>query len=221
MTLGKIITIEGIDGCGKNTQTKLLVQRLCASNNYCIKNDFPRYNRPTGKKIRDYLDGNLGKNLGFEEICRLFAEDRADAQYYDIDFWINFHQTHVINNRYFEANLAYQGAKDFHKRKDIWNFLYKLEIEELGIRPSDFVYVLDIPIECSADAMQKQGRNLDINERDPDYQKKVRECYIELAQIYKDNWKVINCLRDDGKRKSEQELSDELFRIVLADIRKI
>ncbi len=221
MPQGKIITIEGIDECGKKTQSKLLAQRLCASSNYCVKNDFPRYHMPTGKKIREYLNGGLGKCLSFEEACRLFAQDRADAQYYDIGWWINYHQTHVINNRYFESNLAYQGAKNFDKRKEIWDFLYKLEIEELKIRPSDFVYVLDIPAQYSAEAMKKQGRSLDINEKDQDYQKKVRECYLELAEIHKSHWKVIYCLGDDGKRKTEQELSDELFRIVLEDIRKI
>jgi len=51
MTLGKIITIEGTDGSGKETQSKLLVDKLNSLGFKTEMMSFPRYETPMGRII--------------------------------------------------------------------------------------------------------------------------------------------------------------------------
>ena len=48
---GKLIVIEGTDCSGKETQAKLLVNKLKELNIPAQKLSFPNYNTPTGKII--------------------------------------------------------------------------------------------------------------------------------------------------------------------------
>ena len=47
----KIIVIEGTDCSGKETQTKLLIEKLKNEGIKCVYFSFPNYNSPTGKII--------------------------------------------------------------------------------------------------------------------------------------------------------------------------
>ena len=47
--MGKIIVIEGIDGSGKETQSKMLVDYLNNHGYKAIEFSFPMYETPTGK----------------------------------------------------------------------------------------------------------------------------------------------------------------------------
>lgn len=214
MSQGKIITIEGIDGCGKNTQSKELVKNLRVAGYGCHLINFPRYHTKTGKVIKQHQDNKTLKNLSLEEITELYAKDRFEAQE-EMLFWIGYHNTIVVNDRYTESNMAYQGARFFDIRKKVWNYICRTELEELGIRPSDIVILLDIPAEYSARAMMDQGRVLDANEESLDYQEKVRTCYLELAQINSESWIVFDCLSNDGKTRNPIDvLSKEIFEEV-------
>ncbi len=214
MTLGKIITIEGIDGCGKETQSKELIKNLRTAGYGCTLFNFPRYHTPTGNLIKQIQDNKTLKNLSLEQITGLYAQDRFEAQE-EMLFWISYHNTIVVNDRYIESNMAYQGARFFEKRKEVWQYICEVELEKLGNRPSDIVVLLDIPAEQSLLAMQKQGRKLDANEEDLDYQEKVRACYLELAQINSSYWIVFDCLDKDVKtRKPVDYLSKEIFEEV-------
>ena len=65
---GKIIVIEGTDCSGKETQSKLLEERLNEKGMKCVKFNFPMYNTPTGKIVG-------GSYLGRKEIGEsLFRE---------------------------------------------------------------------------------------------------------------------------------------------------
>ena len=208
MSQGKIITIEGLDGCGKKTQSKELAKNLRINCYGCYLISFPRYHTPTGKVIKDHQDNKTLDKLSLEKITGLYAKDRFEAQK-DILFWVNYHDTIVVNDRYIESNMAYQGARLFDIRKKVWEYIYGIEIKKLGNRPSDIVILLDMPAEYSARAMKDQERVLDVNECNLDYQKKVRTCYLELSKIY--NWNVINCLREDKSRKTDQDISKEIY----------
>ena len=48
---GKIIVVEGTDCSGKETQSKLLEERLNSIGKKCVRFDFPNYESPTGKII--------------------------------------------------------------------------------------------------------------------------------------------------------------------------
>lgn len=52
-TMGKLVIIDGIDGCGKDTQADLLVDRM----DY-VKMRLPDYSKPSGKVLRGLVDSN-------------------------------------------------------------------------------------------------------------------------------------------------------------------
>ena len=73
---GKIIVIEGTDCSGKETQSKLLENKLIEIGLKCIRFEFPNYDSPTGKIVG-------GAYLGKEEISKsLFAEGAPNVDPY-------------------------------------------------------------------------------------------------------------------------------------------
>ena len=60
--MGKLIVIEGLDGSGKKTQSKILSQNL--NNNFygskCIS--FPDYNQDSSALVKMYLNSEFGSN---------------------------------------------------------------------------------------------------------------------------------------------------------------
>ena len=48
---GKIIVVEGTDCSGKETQSKMLEERLNKEGKKCIRFSFPMYDTPTGRIV--------------------------------------------------------------------------------------------------------------------------------------------------------------------------
>ncbi len=57
---GKLIVVEGTDCSGKETQTRLLTERLQKENIKVARLSFPMYDTPTGKIIGACLLGKPG-----------------------------------------------------------------------------------------------------------------------------------------------------------------
>ena len=68
--MGKLILIEGTDCSGKETQSKLLKEKVEKDNKTCVYFSFPNYNSPTGKIVG-------GPYLGKEEICKSYFTEGA------------------------------------------------------------------------------------------------------------------------------------------------
>ena len=56
----KIIVIEGLDGSGKATQTKILCEKFSALGKKVTKLEFPNYESPAAAPVKMYLDGEFG-----------------------------------------------------------------------------------------------------------------------------------------------------------------
>ena len=113
----KIITIEGTDCSGKQTQSDLLVKKLAEKNISIYKTSFPNYDTPTGRIIGECC---LGKKIGHS----FFPEESANVDpkvmglYYAADRLYNISKIEealkeqsVILDRYVDSNLAHQGGK--------------------------------------------------------------------------------------------------------------
>ena len=68
---GKIIVIEGTDCSGKNTQSKLLCDKLNSLNIKTVALSFPMYDTPTGKIVG-------GPYLGKKHICDGWFQEGAN-----------------------------------------------------------------------------------------------------------------------------------------------
>lgn len=222
---GKLIVIEGIDGTGKETQTKLSIEKLKSINVRVDTMSFPQYDCEWGRKIRAYLDG---KHPVFGDDpwppSFLYAMDRERVS--PILETMLAQGKNVVLDRYMESNLAYQGAKKFgQERTDLIQKLTYFEHDVLGIPRSDVVIYLDLPLEESVkviknrveEAKAKGEKYKDIHEEDIKYQGEVRKTYLELASTRK-NWRTIDCMKKDGTRLAKEEVSllvwDHLLEIL-------
>jgi dTMP kinase len=210
---GRIFSIEGGDGSGKATQTKLLVQRL-KQENYPVESlDFPHDQALFGTLIREILAGKKGTLSQINPIlfASLYAVNRADLREV-LNYWIRKGKN-IILDRYIESNWGHQASKvPEDQRLQLIKSLQEFEWNWLGLPKSFRVIYLDLPIETAEQAMQQDPnrRTLDIQESDRAYKEKVREAFLWCAQTF-NNWIRINCLDHQGNRIPKKELSQIIY----------
>ena len=221
--MNKIIVIEGTDCSGKETQSKMLLERLNKEGLNSIYMTFPAYDTPTGKIVG-------GSYLGKESIgpC-LFPEGavNVDAKvaslYYAADRLYNkpvieekLKDFNLIIDRYVESNMAHQGSKimDIKKRYEMYNFLSSLEYDLLKLPRPDITIFLYMPYE-QACILKKNRTELDQHELNPDHLKHAEESYLELSKLH--NYIQINCVKD-GVIRSMEDINDEIYQKVKSKI---
>ncbi|MEG2429729.1 MAG: thymidylate kinase, partial [Oscillospiraceae bacterium] len=60
---GKIIVIDGLDGCGKTTQAEALLKKLKEINEKVILISYPDYEKNSSALVKMYLNGEFSENL--------------------------------------------------------------------------------------------------------------------------------------------------------------
>src|SRR6516165_2857139 len=138
---GSFITLEGGEGAGKSTQTRLVVEKLRSKNIKAIATREP--GGSAGAEIlRDVLLSGIVKPLGPAAEAILFSAARIDH----LDTMIKpalAAGTWVVCDRFSDSTRAYQGALGNLDPR----FLSALERVTLsGTRP-DLTLILDLPAE--------------------------------------------------------------------------
>ena len=87
---GKIIVIEGTDCSGKETQTKLLVERLKKEGKKCAYFSFPMYDTPTGKIVGGPYLGKPEINESYFPETSANVDPLVSSLYYAADRRYNF-----------------------------------------------------------------------------------------------------------------------------------
>lgn len=106
---GKFIVIEGVDGCGKSTQSSLLTDYLRNCGRKVHHTTEPT-ETGLGGMVRDALSGEYPRTR--EELAAMFASDRV-AHNQSKTNGITMHLdegTDVVCDRYYYSSLAYQGV---------------------------------------------------------------------------------------------------------------
>lgn len=219
-----IITIEGIDGAGKGTQTQLLFTYLRSIGREIKAFDFPRYGNPSARNVERYLNGEFGTpaDVGPQLGSWYFAEDRKAAAP-EIRDAVNRGKI-VICNRYVGSNLAHQGGKIAGKaaRHAFFRWNDRLEYEVNGIPKPDVNPVLFIPPEASRElVLQKQAterghlheKQLDAHEADIGHLQQTYETYRELVELFPDRYLAVECF-EDGRHLPPLEIHAKIWNAV-------
>lgn len=217
---GKLIAIEGIDGSGKTVQSKKLFNYLAGLGFDARYIEFPDYGSEYGKLIAKFLRGEFGSLNGVNPklLGILYAADRLAAKQ-AIDSWIA-NGCVIVANRYAESNIAHQGVRiqDSHQRKELQDWLRKLDYEIFGIHKADVVIVLDILPTIAQSLLSAKdsrdylhGKKKDIHESSKSYQALVRQAYLECAGSY--GWNVVECFKGN-ELLSVELVHDKITRIV-------
>jgi len=205
MKKGVFIVIDGTDGSGKGTQTKLLIDRLKAEGKDVMELDFPQYGKPSAIFVEKYLRGEYGTadEVGPYRGSMFYALDRYDKSF-EVRKWLDEGKI-VVSNRYVSANMGHQTGKIKGKaaRDKFLKWLYELEFELFGIPQPDKVVLLYMPPEVGQKLVDQKaareytkGRKRDIHEADLKHLQNAADAYAYVAKKYK--WEVIECAKKDG-----------------------
>ena len=182
---GLFISFEGVDGCGKSTQVKLLLDKLLSEND---KVELVR--EPGGIKISEDIrkillnPSNLSMNHQAEAL--LMIASRAQLTYEMIKPLLK-KGIIVIADRFSDSTLAYQGGG---RKLDI-GILKKINDFATQNLVPDLTFLIDISPEdvfkrariASPDRIESAGL---------DFQNDVRRTYLNLAKEFSKRFIVLD-----------------------------
>ena len=230
MKKGKFFVFEGIDGCGKATQTKLLAEFFVKKGYKVEKIDFPQHGERSSAMVDDYLNGKYGsaEEVGPYVASVFYATDRYDASF-RIKKWVDEGKI-VVSDRYLVSNIGHQGGKLKNKKK--WkkyvNWLYNLEYGIFKIPKPDYTFILKTSAEFSLKLANKitdknkQARRVsylgksgkqDIHEKDGSHLTNALNSYLMAAKEFPNDFKVIECL-DEDKMFSPEIINQKIIKVV-------
>ena len=223
---GYVIVIEGTDGCGKQTQTRALYEKLI-SKGYSVRvQSFPNYDSPSASPVKMYLGGEFGgeKDVDPYQASSLYAVDRLCTYLKDLK---GFYEKGgiILFDRYVQSNMLHQAGKigDREEVNKFLEWLDNLEFETLKLpRPNKVIY-LDVPLEISqalakARGSLKAGTAKDIHEADEGHMRRAYESGKYVREKY--GWDVINCT-ENGQIKSIEDISDIIWSRVYPEIENL
>lgn len=186
MKKGLFITFEGVDGCGKTTQIKLLDEYLRQNGYKTLLTREPGA-IGLGEKLRDILlnyDGEVSSK------CEsfLFLADRA--QHVDCIIKPAIEKgVIVLCDRHTDSTIAYQG---YGRGVDIESLKYLNSLATGDLKP-DLTIVFDVDIETSAQRVGKQKDRME--SAGIEFFKRVRNGFLEIAKQEPERVKVINSVQ--------------------------
>jgi len=221
-TTGKLIVLDGADGAGKATQTKLLVERLRTEGWAVETLSFPGYETNVfGQLIRECLEGKRGDfaSLDARIASTLYAADRFESRPQIVD-WLTAGKV-VILDRYVSSNMLHQGSKMIHDEVALRDFLAwndRIEHTVFGMPRPDLIVYLDVPYEVRKNLMHHDGvrGGLDTVEKDEHYQRAAERCAQELLASL-NTWKRIVCTESESLR-SREAIHEEVYAVVRAHL---
>lgn len=183
---GLFITVEGIDGCGKSTQARLIAAALEAAGH-----DALRLREPGGVKISEQIRAILldPANAEMGDVCELLLYEAARAQlvHQVIRPALAAGKT-VVCDRFYDSTTAYQAFADGLDRNMV-SQANELAVD--GCRP-DLTLVFDLPVE---DALRRRsGREAEdrLELKGMEFQERVAAGFRAVAADEPDRAKLID-----------------------------
>lgn len=191
---GVLIVIEGIDGAGKTTQAKRLLDTLLDEEIEAVYFREPSDSR-WGREIKQ--KAATADSLSPEEELDLFQKDRRENVERNLKPALEDKRV-VVLDRYYFSTMAYQGARGIDP-----GWIQETN-EEFTVIP-DLVFILDVEPGTGLKRIEDRKRKDELFEQE--------ERLIRVREIFKEI-KGENIFHIDGTQ-SEDDISKEIERIVL------
>ncbi len=214
----KIIVIEGTDGCGKETQSKLLEKKLIEKGYKVCRQSFPNYGTAGAKPVESLLSGEFGQTfdaLDAYQSSVLFAVDRLYT--YKSTLQQKIEQGYIIIfDRYVESNLLYQATRMSNRQEyeKYVKWLLDFEYNILKLPKPSMIIYLNMPPKVSLELVHnrelKNGLKDDIYEKDTAYMNSVYNKGLQIAK--EQNFDIIDCLDASGKIKEIETINKEIIQ---------
>ena len=199
---GKFISFEGIDGCGKSTQAKILSTELTARGNKVLLTREPGGSEGAEEIRNLLLTGNPDRWSPETEIL-LFTAARRDHLERTILPALQSGTT-VICDRFADSTRVYQGVT----RGDLRDLVDQLD-EAMIPRQPDITFLIDLdPNIGLTRALERSNTEARFEEFGLEMQIKLREGFLNLANEFPKRFMVV-----DGNR-SEAEVSQTISKLL-------
>lgn len=216
--MGKLIVLDGIDGCGKSTQFAIMTEKLRAMGISVQSVSFPEYDKPSAALVKMYLGGEFSDvpgGVNAYAASSFYAVDRIAS--YKL-YWEEAYQKGevILASRYTTSNAIHQMGKLPREQWDEYlMWLEDYEYNKLGLPKPDCVIFLSLPLEISQKLLMNRydgdAAKKDIHESDLAYLQQCRICGEYAAE--KMGWKVVDC--SDGENiRSMESIHEELLRLI-------
>ena len=199
MNPGKLIVLEGIDGCGKSTQIARLTEALTAAGRTVQKTAEPTGSE-WGKALRRFLSGAEQRTNA--ELATLFVLDRIR---HNVEIGALLERgTDVICDRYYYSTLAYQGSVCDYE------WVKHMNCASPDIRHPDLCIFLDLSPEVSLSRISARGEAREVFET-KETLTRVRNTFLKIFEDLDDPVAIVDA---DGT-------PDEVAERVLAAVKPI
>lgn len=186
MAKSRFITVEGIDGCGKSTQARLIAHALEAAGH-----DVLRLREPGGvaisEKIRAILLDPANGEMG--DVCELLLYEAARAQLvHQVILPALAAGKMVVCDRFYDSTTAYQAFADGLDR-DMVAMANELAVD--GCRPN-LTFVFDLPVEMALRRRSGRGAEDRLELKGLEFQQRVAAGFRAVAADEPDRVKLID-----------------------------
>ncbi len=213
--MGILITIDGLDGSGKQTQSELLFERLKNDGVKVKLVSFPDYDSNSSALVKMYLGGEFSHDpdaVNAYASSSFFAVDRFASF---VKNWKEDYENGcvIIANRYTTANAIHQLTKieGDTERKEFLNWLYDFEFGKLGIPAPDLTLFLEVPVEISLGLIRKRseetGREIDIHENEAHLKRAYSAALFSAEKL---SWTTVHCA-EKGNMRSREDIAEEIY----------
>lgn len=216
---GKLLVLDGLDGCGKSTQAERLTQRLeevFPGRVHLIS--YPDYDSPSSALVKMYLGGDFSthpEGVNAYAASTFYAVDRYAGYVRQWGEW--YRQGHfIVAARYTTSNAIHQmGKLPQGEWKEFLDWLEDFEYEKLALPKPDLVCYLQMDRKVSEQLLdaryQGDASRRDIHERDRAYLEQCRISAEYAAEYW--HWNRITCSQD-GKALPMEVITQRLWDLV-------
>ena len=191
------ITFEGIEGCGKSTQSTLLAQWL-KNHGWDVQTTREPGGSRLGQNLRSILLSMESRDLTGESELFLYLADRAQHVHQTIKPALDKGAV-VLSDRFADSTVVYQG----YGRGLDPNLLHTLnDVAVQGVWP-DLTLLFDLPVELGL--KRAMARNFQDNKTEQEgrfeaeslaFHSRVREGYLTWAALNKNRFQVVDAEPD-------------------------
>lgn len=213
---GKIIVLDGLDGCGKSTQFEALTRLLTEQGRTVKPISFPMYDKPSAALVKMYLRGDFSDTpdgVNAYAASSFYAVDRYAN--YKLDWEKNYAAGEIIlASRYTTSNAIHQMSKLPQTQWDGYlRWLEDYEYSKLGLPKPDLVLFLSLPLDLSQKLLSKRyggdAARKDIHEADLSY---LEQCSRAAAYAgAKLGWQFVE-VSDGAHLYPIEQIRDDLAR---------